>query len=242
MLNIKNSKPKVSPVRKYINKFLASRGYEISKIGRTISFLEKLVKKQGEISFIQVGANDGISFDNIYPFFKSHKCKGICIEPLPYFFDRLKINYADSPSIVPLNIALHPTEEKFTIYSVNPKELYKYPHWASGIASFNKEHLIKCSVKEGDLVTEVVACKPLSKLIVEHRMFDLDYLQIDTEGFDDEIIKMIDFSQVKPKLIKFESVHLSSEKKLSAVNLLKSQGYKIIDERTDMVAFLERFF
>jgi FkbM family methyltransferase len=228
-------------LRKYINKLLASRGYEINKIGRTLFFLKKLAKK-GEISFIQVGANDGISFDNIYPFFKSHKCKGICIEPLPYFFDRLKINYDDSPNIVPLNIALHPTAEKFAIYSVNPKELHKYPHWVSGIASFNKEHLIKCNVKEGDLVTEVVACQPLSKVILEHGMLDLDYLQIDTEGFDDEIIKMIDFSQVKPKLIKFESVHLSLEKKLSTVDLLKSQGYKIIDEGTDMIALVERFF
>lgn len=229
-------------MRKYLNKFLASRGYEFSKIGRTIYFLERLAKKQGEISFIQVGANDGISFDNIYPFFKSHKCKGLLIEPLPYFFDRLKLNYADSPSIVPLNIALHPTAEKFEIYSVNPKELHKYPHWVSGIASFNKEHLIKNSVKESDLVAVAVACKPLSKLIEEHKLLELDYLQIDTEGFDGEIINMIDFSQVKPKLIKFESVHLSSEKKLSTVNLLKSQGYKIIDERRDMVALLERFF
>ena len=76
-------------MRKFINKFLASRGYEVNKIGRTIYFLESLAKKQGEISFIQVGANDGISFDNIYPFFKSRKCKGLLIEPLPYFFDRL---------------------------------------------------------------------------------------------------------------------------------------------------------
>ena len=229
-------------MRKFINKFLASQGYEFNKIGRTIYFLERLAKKQGEISFIQVGANDGISFDNIYPFFKSHKCKGLLIEPLPYFFDRLKLNYADSPSIVPLNIALHPTAEKFDIYSVNPKELHKYPHWVSGIASFNKEHLIKNSVQESDLVIEAVTCKPLSTLIEEYELLKLDYLQIDTESFDDEIIKMINFNQVKPKLIKFESVHLSSEKKLSTVNLLKSQGYKIIDERRDMVALLEPFF
>jgi FkbM family methyltransferase len=229
-------------VRKFINKFLASRGYEFNKIGRTIYFLDRLAKKQGEISFIQVGANDGISFDNIYPFFKSRKCKGLLIEPLPYFFDRLKFNYADSPNIIPLNIALHPTAEKFDIYSVNPKELHKYPHWVSGIASFNKEHLIKNSVQESDLVIEAVTCKPLSTLIEEYELLKLDYLQIDTEGFDDEIIKMINFNQVKPKLIKFESVHLSSEKKLSTVNLLKSQGYKIIDERRDMVALLEPFF
>lgn len=229
-------------MRKYLNKLLARRGYEFSKIGRTIYFLEKLAKKQGQISFIQVGANDGISFDNIYPFFKSHNCTGLLVEPLPYFFARLKLNYADSPSITPLNIALHPTADTFDIYSVNPKELYKYPHWVSGIASFNKEHLIQNSVNESDLVADAVACKSLSKLIGEYGLQELDYLQIDTEGFDYEIIKMIDFRQVKPKLIKFESVHLSAEKKLATVKLLKSHGYKIIDERRDMIALIEHFF
>ena len=229
-------------MRRYLNKRLARWGYEFSKIGRTIFFLEKLAKKQGQINFIQVGANDGISFDNIYPFFKSHQCKGLLIEPLPHFFARLKLNYADSPSIVPLNIALHPTERTFDIYSVNPKELYKYPHWVSGIASFNKEHLIQNSVNENDLITETVPCMSLSKLIAEHGLQNLDYLQIDTEGFDDEIIKMIDFGQVKPKLIKFESIHLSPEKKLSTVRLLKSNGYKIIDERRDMIALIQQFF
>jgi hypothetical protein len=54
-------------MRKYLNKILASKGYEFSKIGRTIYFLEKLSQKQQEIKFIQVGANDGISHDNIFP-------------------------------------------------------------------------------------------------------------------------------------------------------------------------------
>lgn len=54
-----------------------------------------------------------------------------------------------------------------------------------------------------------MACTSLIQLVKDHDLFGLDYLQIDTEGFDDEIIKMIDFSIIKPKLIKFELVHLS---------------------------------
>lgn len=229
-------------MRKYLNKILASKGYEFSKIGRTIYFLEKLAKKQEEIKFIQVGANDGISHDNIFPFFKSHKCRGVLVEPLPHFFDRLKLNYADSPSMVPLKIALHPTATTFDIFSVNPQVLHKYPHWVSGIASFNKDHLFSNGIPESDLISESVACTSLTQLVKDHDLFGLDYLQIDTEGFDDEIIKMIDFSIVKPKLIKFESVHLSKSQKHSTIGLLNAQGYKIIDERRDMLALLPQYF
>ena len=37
-----------------------------------------------------------------------------------------------------------------------------------------------------------------------HNITEIDYLQIDTEGFDSEIIKMIDLSKVKIKKIRFE--------------------------------------
>jgi FkbM family methyltransferase len=229
-------------MRKYLNKILASNGYEFSKIGRTIYFLEKLAKKQQEIKFIQVGANDGISHDNIFPFFKGHKCRGVLVEPLPHFFERLKLNYADSPSMVPLKIALHPTAKTFDIFSVNPKALHKYPHWVSGIASFSKDHLLDNGIPEIDLMSESVECTSLTQLVKDHDLFGLDYLQIDTEGFDDEIIKMIDFSIIKPKLIKFESVHLSQSQKYDTASLLKAQGYKLIDERRDMIALLPQYF
>ena len=229
-------------MRKYLNKVLASKGYEFLKIGRTIYFLEKLAKKQEEITFIQVGANDGISHDNIFPFFKSHKCRGVLVEPLPHFFERLKLNYADSPSMVPLKIALHPTAKTFDIFSVNPQALHKYPHWVSGIASFNKDHLFSNGIPESDLISESVACTSLTQLVKDHNLFGLDYLQIDTEGFDEEIIKMIDFSIIKPKLVKFESVHLNKSQKNSTISLLNAHGYKIIDERRDMIALLPQFF
>jgi len=42
------------------------------------------------------------------------------------------------------------------------------------------------------------------KICSNHNITNIDYLQIDTEGFDSEIIKMIDFSKYKIKTIRFE--------------------------------------
>ena len=45
-------------------------------------------------------------------------------------------------------------------------------------------------------------------LIANNNIEGLDYLQIDTEGYDVEILKMIDFNIIMPKLIRFECSNL----------------------------------
>lgn len=224
-------------MRKYLNKLMRKSGYEIQKIGKVIGLLEKLAKTKKDIIFIQVGANDGVSFDNIYPFFVNHPCKGLVIEPLPTFFERLRLNYKDYPRITPLNVALHPSQTECQIYTVRHESLQNYPQSVAGIASFNKSHLLP-TVKESDIQVVTVQCRTLMALIHDHQITELDYLQVDTEGFDYEVIKMIDFSLVKPKIIKFESIHLQSAQKAELYRLLANHGYKLIKESMDTIAYL----
>jgi len=76
-----------------------------------------------------------------------------------------------------------------------------------------------------------------------HGITNIDYLQIDTEGFDSEIIKMIDFSKYKINTIRFEkwpfkSVFFTDHNKqlshelgesglINAINKLKDNNYTI---------------
>lgn len=94
--------------------------------------------------------------------------------------------------MVPIIIALHPTSKTFDILSVNPKAPRKYPHWVSDIASFNKEHIFSNGIPESNLIAASVACISLNQLAKDHDLLGFNYLQIDMEGFDDEIIKVID--------------------------------------------------
>ncbi len=54
--------------------------------------VEKLIGKVE--SFIDIGANDGIKYSNVYRFAKQG-AKGICFEPIPSIFRRLEQNYKD---------------------------------------------------------------------------------------------------------------------------------------------------
>ena len=42
---------------------------------------------------VQIGANDGLRFDNINKYIKKYKPKSILVEPIKEYFNELKKNY-----------------------------------------------------------------------------------------------------------------------------------------------------
>ncbi len=62
-------------------------------------------------------------------------------------------------------------------------------------------------------------------------MLDADLLQIDTEGYDATILRMIDFSRCRPRLIKFEHKSLSAGERAGCDrSRLRAHGYRIAIE------------
>ena len=60
--------------------------------------LQKLTKGKTGIKFIEIGANDGITWDPLFKFIKKYKWEGILVEPHPRYFRELVENYT---SIIP---------------------------------------------------------------------------------------------------------------------------------------------
>jgi hypothetical protein len=54
--------------------------------------------------------------------------------------------------------------------------------------------------------TEKIKVRGFNSVVEEYKFQKVDFLTIDAEGMDSEIIKSIDFSFVRPKVICFESV------------------------------------
>ncbi|WP_411768216.1 FkbM family methyltransferase [Winogradskyella sp. A3E31] len=218
----------------------------LKKIGRGYRFynqkldVDKVISQNFKVgksfSFVQVGANDGVSFDNLYEVVTKRKSKGLVIEPLEEYYTQLVENYKVYPEIIPIKKAVHPTASQITIYKVAKSALHKYPDWVKGIASVDPKHHLKINVASEDMEKEEVSCMPLMALIKNSGMLNLDYIQIDTEGFDLEVLKMINFSTVKPVLIKYESVNLSQKDKQEARHLLEKNGYFHYQSHYDSLA------
>ena len=227
-------------MRKLLNKLLRPAGYRIERVSRFQRELEALPKQPQGFKFVQIGANDGVRFDDLYRFVTNQLCSGIVVEPLPDAFARLQANYADYPRILPINKAIHESAGVLSLYRVNPAALSRYAGWASGIASFDRDHLLRLDIAAADVSAVEVQCRPLMKLLEETSMLDADLLQIDTEGYDAAILRMLDYSRCRPRLIKFEHKSLSAGEHTDALAWLRTYGYRIAIEGPDTTAWQPR--
>ncbi|HBK83734.1 MAG TPA: FkbM family methyltransferase [Flavobacterium sp.] len=220
----------------------------INTIGKGLTYKKQILsikrvltinfKENSNFNFIQIGANDGISFDFLYEFVSKRNSSGIVVEPIRAYYNELVNNYSKFSEIIPINKAVHPTEKQVTIYKIDENKYNLYPDWVKGIASLDPDHHKKLQIKSEDIVQETVVAEALMDIInTYYKKSKVDFFQIDTEGFDYEILKMIAFNQIKPSIIKYESVNLSKTEQIEAVTLLKGQGYYIIHEGGDTIGY-----
>jgi FkbM family methyltransferase len=195
-----------------------------------------LLSKKATI--LVIGANDGLSFDDLFGSLNLSLTTGLLIEPSSKYFSELVLNTSNFPKLRPLNIAISSSNTSLNLYQLNEKGLNKMPEWGRGLGSFSKEHLLKYDgVLEEDIESELVEGRSFDSLIEEYKFFVIDYLQIDTEGFDAEIIKMIDFESFSSKLIKLEIDNLSDGEIVEIKEILKNQNYYLIRLGGDMISY-----
>lgn len=228
-------------MRKLLNQLLSAAGYRIERISRFQRELDALSHSPSHrFKFVQIGANDGVRFDGLYGYVTNHPCSGIVVEPLPDMFERLRTNYADYPLIVPVNKAVHATARSLSLFRVVPSAMHRYEGWASGIASFDSNHLLGLGIAPADIVAQPVDCLPLMELLEQTQMLDADLLQTDTEGYDSAVLDMIDFARFKPRLIKFEHKSMSAAERKAHAERLRQYGYRTVAEGTDTIAWRPR--
>ncbi len=213
------------------------RGLTLKKrISSSQHILERNFEINSDFSFIQIGANDGISFDFLYDFVTKRNSSGIVVEPIEQYFKELVNNYSKFSNILPINKAVHPLRKQVVVYKINENEKNNYPDWVKGIASLDSNHHKKTNIKTEHIVEEIVTADTLMNIIdTNYQSNKVDYFQIDTEGFDYEILKMLNFNKLKPEIIKYESVNLSIDKKKNSELLLKQQGYYTFNESGDTI-------
>ena len=214
----------------------------LGKLGMALRFeldvariLEKTFPPGAPFRFVQVGAHDGISHDFLYSFVKLRDSSGLVIEPLPDLFQRLQSNYANNGKIIPVQKAVHASRDTVVLYRVDPEREHLLPGWAGGIASVDSRHHERAGIPEAYMVKVEVPAARLSSILQQHNIIGTDYLQIDAEGYDLEILKMADLNRMEPRIVRLEIASLSEEGKKEAWQLLQSAGYFCFLQTPDLV-------
>jgi FkbM family methyltransferase len=185
---------------------------------------ERLATAEGRATtFVQIGANDGVTDDPLTKFVKENGWEGILVEPLSAAFTALKANYGASPRLRFVQAAISETDGRTTIYtSAN-----------SRLASLDKAKASQGG-KESVTKEEVTVLSPRT-LFKTHGIDRVDVLVVDAEGFDGRILRAIDFSTFSASVIVWES-HKMGKDATATADYLRRAGFAVVPMRADSVA------
>lgn len=183
-------------------------------------FLVRLFNNKRDGFFLDIGAYDGVEFSNTFHLEKELGWMGICVEPNPAIFKKLRENR----KCICLNYCISSKPGIFRFLSVTG-----YGVMLSGLIDFfDKKHVkrIDQAIAEyGGSKTEVnVEGIPISDILETHSVESIDYCSIDVEGGEIAVLNSIDFSKVRIKVFTIENNYGGNQVK----KFLKPYGYKLI--------------
>lgn len=189
------------------------------------------VETNGKKKLIQIGANRG--YDHVFEITKHNKHECILVEPNKYLIDNLKDCYKNCDHITIENCAISTFDGNIDMY-FNDMEDGDSSH-----SSLSLSHVLDHNNKKENIIKSNVPCMKLESLIQKHGWTndEIEWLFIDAEGHDCDIILSTDFSKFNIKNVFFETVHSDGsfkqgEKLQKTIDWLMSFGYLINAKKT----------
>jgi FkbM family methyltransferase len=160
---------------------------------------------------VVIGAHSGVWLKSLFEEYQNQNI--LLVEPVPYNIALLKENISKYKNISIETSAVSEKNEIKKFYYVKPDAVKKLgKHWASGIGSFNKQHILnhkykRFMVSDSDIEQIDIQYLSFSNLIEKYSISSIDLLQIDVEGAEFEILSSINFEKIEIKKIIFEFKH-----------------------------------
>ncbi len=171
--------------------------------------------------YIDIGAFDGIYLSNTYSFEKQG-WEGICVEPHPDYFSLLKknrpnskcLNYACVGNRNQINIDFQTEQLGFLSSLLNTDE------YVNDIKSRYK----KKGLEFEGLKTIKIPAASLDELLENHLKSkpDIDFITIDVEGTEIEVLKGFNLGKYSPRVIIIEGNNDAARKKI--INYLANES------------------
>jgi FkbM family methyltransferase len=164
--------------------------------------------------YVDVGANHPDTLSNTRRFYE-RGWRGINIEPNSNNCELFRVQ---RPRDINLNIGVGLESADMTFYRFDPHELSTF----SAQAAKQYEHM---GYKLID--TSRVAIEPLASVLSKHvPSGGIDFLSVDTEGFDLAVLRSNDWARFRPKLICVEiGDHETRAENADIASYLRTQGY-----------------
>jgi len=154
-------------------------------------------------TYIDIGAHNPTFLSNTFLFYETG-ASGLNIEPDPYLFKEFN---KKRPRDKNLNVgaSCNGREEELDFYIMSARSLNTFSkEEAERVQNFGTYHISE---------VRKVPTVDLNTIFKQHfKNGQVDFLTIDVEGLDFEIIKTIDFDFIKPKVICVETINYTEDK------------------------------
>lgn len=171
-------------------------------------------------TYLEIGTNQPKVCNNTYGFYKKG-CKGVCIEP---DIEMVKVIKHQRPKDTILNIGIGINDQASA-------DFYLFPGLMNGWSTFSKA---EADIRKSDTGlayhTLPVPLKNINTIMKDYFDPHPNFISLDVEGLDLEILQSIDFKKFKPEVICAETITFgylnNTEKKITAISeFMYSKGY-----------------
>jgi len=206
--------------------------------------LHHLGRVQKEVFVMNIGAMDGVLFDEMIGYTNTYKFRGIYVEPIPYLFEKLKSNLGEHNLFE--NSAISEYDGTIDMMTIDQEAIDKglvhncfygmsavYPP-KNGLGSEGDKPTVE---KYGKIVS--VNCITFDSLLKKHQIKNFDVVKVDAEGHDYKIFKQIDLKKFRPNVVRLEWINLESEEKEKIIKTFEENNYKYEINGQDVVGLTE---
>jgi len=168
-------------------------------------------KKNGY--FIEIGANNGITLSNTYALETQYGWTGICVEPIPQRFQECKQN---RPNSICFPYAVYSRGNTIVKFNIETHDLLSGINQKFSLLNRSKRILVETRTFQ----------QVLQEANAPSRV---DYLSLDTEGTELEILKSVNLNEYTFGMITVEH-NFQQPKRSETRSFLESNGYTFLKE------------
>jgi len=201
----------------------------------TEQFFDTWISRNPNSNGIVIGTHDGTTGEWV-KHIKNNSTSAVLVEASEKQFKELNKNYLNFNNVRFRNEIITGNGGYVDFYE-----------FGSGHANTISEDHCKLHTNNSESVN-IISTKSVGindLIIQENLQFNLDWIHLDTESIDDEIIMSLDFNKIKkPKLIVFETINFSEERTNSRDRIdtlfgwLNNNGYKVKYDYWNSFAYL----
>lgn len=179
-----------------------------SQFGQDVWVFENIFQQRSNGFFLDIGATDGIKHSNT-KLFEENGWSGICLEPRIIDFHKLCSNR----KCVCCNVAAYST-------SMNEIEFTEYIGYGCNLSGITSRlSNVRPSLNQRSILTQTIS---INDLCDQHGVLEIDFISIDVEGSEMEVLKGLDFDKINVTCLTIEN----NENQIEPY--MNNQGFSVI--------------